>query len=150
MNKLYQRKLLLHSLVGVCTYVLYVLYFISIILYGKLLKRTCPFQLSSVKRTSESSPLQTYNSSRSSVLIWHAMDFCFDVKGNSPRVSNHNVIVGGGGGYTSTFMSKIWSKNLWFVWKNMIVKKNYQTHNDEMSQSSSTLDLSQNNNNHCI
>lgn len=34
------------------------------------------------------------------------MDFCFDVKGNSPRVSNHNVLVGGGGGYSSTFVSK--------------------------------------------
>lgn len=61
------------------------------------------------------------------------MDFCFDVKGNSPRVSNHNVLVGGGGGYSSTFESIKYDQNtLWFVWKNMIVKKNYQTYDDEM------------------
>lgn len=59
LNKLYQRKLLIHS-PRWCMYLRIVLYFINIVLYGKLLKRTRPLQLSSVKRTSESSPLQTY------------------------------------------------------------------------------------------
>lgn len=52
------------------------------------------------------------------------MDFCFDVKGNSPRVSNHNVLVGGGGIYTSSFVSLKYDKKMYDLYENIDCEKN--------------------------